>query len=207
MYTSMLKIITSAQVSSLPVLCTAPVSMAKSPTNHLERLLCLLWNPLQGNLTLLDSEMPVEVILCFQAEPTTKVRHLIITGFPPVPVFIHFHLGIWLNRHAHCGGGGSNKNYTEILKVDFKIPAIFVTSKIVILWPITIPNCCAKQFWTNWVLFCQIFQNAPNFANWAHWVWNRNPPINIPKMTKKHSKSFEYTRIPSTSEYTPTPVH
>ncbi len=34
---------------------------------------------------------------CFQAEPTTKV---FVTWFAPVLVFIHFHLGIYLNHHT-----------------------------------------------------------------------------------------------------------
>ena len=34
---------------------------------------------------------------CFQAEPTTKV---FVTRFAPVLLFIHFHLGIYLNQHT-----------------------------------------------------------------------------------------------------------
>ena len=43
----------------------------------------------------------------------------------------------------------------------------------------------------------KIFQNTSNFANWAHWVCDENPPINIPKMTKMHLKTFEHPSIPS----------
>ena len=49
------------------------------------------------------------------------------------------------------------------------------------------------------MLFWQIF------PNWGHWVWNGNPPIDVPKMTKKHRKTFEHPRIPSTSVTLPPP--
>ena len=39
------------------------------------------------------------------------------------------------------------------------------------------------------LLFCQIYQNAPNFANWAHWVWNGNPPIDIEERRRKKRRS------------------
>ena len=42
--------------------------------------------------------------------------------------------------------------------------------------------------------FSYIFQNTPNFANWAHWVCDDNPPIDIPKLTKMHLKTFEHPR-------------
>ena len=62
------------------------------------------------------------------------------------------------------------------------------TSKSKIFLPITIRNCRKNtQFGTNWVLFGLIFWNTPNFANWAHWVLNGNPPIDIPIMMKKHT--------------------
>ena len=51
--------------------------------------------------------------------------------------------------------------------------------------------------------FSYIFQNTPNFANWAHWVCDDNPPIDIPKLTKMHLKTFEHPRIPCVSENPP----
>ena len=47
------------------------------------------------------------------------------------------------------------------------------------------------------------FQNTPNFANWAHWVCDDNPPIDIPKVTKMHLKTFEHPCIPFVSEEPP----
>ncbi len=89
-----------------------------------------------------------------------------------------------------------------MLKVDFQISTISIyTSKSVSLWPIAIPNCCKKH--SIRCLFGQIFQNAPNFSNGARWVWNGNPPIDIPKMTKKQHEIFQHPRIPSTSESPP----
>ena len=51
--------------------------------------------------------------------------------------------------------------------------------------------------------FGQIFQNTPNFANWADWVWNENPPIDIPKIMKNHPKNSAPPRIPFVSENPP----
>ena len=51
--------------------------------------------------------------------------------------------------------------------------------------------------------FSLIFQNTPNFANWAHWVCEDNPPIDIPRPTKMHLKTFEHPRIPFVSENPP----
>ena len=51
--------------------------------------------------------------------------------------------------------------------------------------------------------FGQIFQNTPNFANWADWVWNGNPPIDIPQIVKNHLKNFAHPRIPFYSESPP----
>ncbi len=85
-----------------------------------------------------------------------------------------------------------------MLKVDSRISTISIPLKTDFV-TITIPNFC-KKFVPNWVLFGQIFKNAPNFANWALWVWNGNPLIDIPKMMKKHPKATEHPGIPSTSE-------
>ena len=49
------------------------------------------------------------------------------------------------------------------------------------LWPIIISLC------HNFFL-CQIFQNTPNFVNWAHLVWDRNPLIDTPILTKSTLK-------------------
>ena len=65
------------------------------------------------------------------------------------------------------------------------------TSKSLILWPITVLNFCKKTppIWNKLGGFLGlIFWNTPNFANWADWVLNGNPQIDIPIMTKKHLK-------------------
>ncbi len=56
------------------------------------------------------------------------------------------------------------------------------------------PNSCKKHPIGNKIcaFFGQSFQNAPNLANWAHWVCNGNPPIDVPKMAKKHLKIFPW---------------
>ncbi len=94
-----------------------------------------------------------------------------------------------------------------MLKVDFRIYLYLYISESVILWSITIPNCCKNtQFLAEFSKMHLILQiGAPNFANWGHWVWNWNPPIDIPKIMKKHPKTFEYPHIPSTSQTPPPP--
>ena len=76
------------------------------------------------------------------------------------------------------------------------------TSKSVILWPITIYllNCCMKHTILN-KLGAFLAKFAPNFVNWAHWVWNGNPPIDINQKLRKimFPKTFQHPRIPSTS--------
>ncbi len=52
--------------------------------------------------------------------------------------------------------------------------------------------------------FGKISPNTPNFANWVHWVSDRNPPIDIPNFMKIHPKKQAHIRIPAYTEY-PTP--
>ncbi len=56
-----------------------------------------------------------------------------------------------------------------MLKVDFRISTISLPRKV-ILWPITIPTWCKKtpNLENIGCFFGKIFQNAPNFANWAY---------------------------------------
>ena len=72
---------------------------------------------------------------------------------------------------ARKGGGVFKKNCTGMLKVDFRISTIsylekldFVTHQYNKL-PQKSPN--SEK---NGCFFGQIFQNTPNFVNWAHWV-------------------------------------
>ena len=107
---------------------------------------------------------------------------------------------------AGIPGGFFKKNRTGMLKVEFKISTISIPRKAWFCDP-SLYHFSAKstQSVANWVLFSWIFQNTPNFANWAHWVCDDNPPIDIPKLSKMHLKTFEHPRIPFVSEKPPPP--
>ena len=90
-----------------------------------------------------------------------------------------------------------------MLKVDFWISTVSIPQEAWFCEP------SSYQIATNWVIF---WPNFPSYtqpickigwANWVYWVWNRNPPIDIPNMTKKHPKAFEHPRISSTSQDPP----
>ena len=79
------------------------------------------------------------------------------------------------------GGGGFFKTFcTGMLKVDFRISTISIPQKAWFCDP------SLYQFEQIGCFFGLISWNTPNFANWAHWVLNGNPPIDIPIMMKKH---------------------
>ena len=71
-----------------------------------------------------------------------------------------------------------------------------------ILWPISLPFFCKKHpIWGKLGAFLAKFSKIhPIFVNWAHWVCDDNPPIDIPKLMKMYLKAFEYPRIPFVSE-------
>ncbi len=46
----------------------------------------------------------------------------------------------------------------------------------------------------------KISQNTPNFANWVHWVSDRNPPIDIPNFMKIQPKRQAHIRIQAYAE-------
>ena len=104
------------------------------------------------------------------------------------------------------GGGFLKKKCTGMLKVDFRILTISIPQKA---WfrPISIPFFYknAPNLGQIVCFFGKIFENTPNLANWAHWVCDQNPPINIPKLRKMHPKTFEHPRIPFVSK-TPPPL-
>ena len=82
-------------------------------------------------------------------------------------------------------GGSWKKKCTGMLKVDFRILTISIPQKA---WfrPISIPFFYknAPNLGQIVCFFGKISGNTPNFANWAHWVCDQNPPINIPKLRK-----------------------
>ena len=61
----------------------------------------------------------------------------------------------------------------------------YITNNEIIVQESKVTQRCPRHK-VLWCFFGQIFQNTPNFANLVHWVWDRNPPINIPNITKKH---------------------
>ena len=140
-----------------------------------------------------------------QASGATDMWNLTFSDFLREQIETSFK-ELWTLWNVKAPGGFFKKIRTGMLKVEFKISTISIPRKVWFCDP-SVYHFSAKstQDGAHWVLFSYIFQNTPNFANWAHWVCDDNPPIDIPKLTKMHHKTFEHPRIPCVSENPPPP--
>ena len=106
---------------------------------------------------------------------------------------LHYSFAVKVNMsHPSYDGGCSPKFCTWMCLLASK-KSLFPIPIKAQLWDPSIYHFLQKntQFGSHWVLFWQNSQITPNFANWAHWVSDGNPPIDIPNFMKVHPKRLD----------------